>query len=264
MSPTAITTTESNGIQQETIYGWNREQFDLIRSQIAPRANEQELQLFGQICQRTGLDPFARQIYAIHRDTWNSQTKQKEPKMTIQVSIDGFRLIADRTGLYAGSETFWCGADGEWRDVWLSSIPPMAAKVVVYKGNSSKGFVGVARFDAYAQTDKNGALISMWAKMPDVMIAKCAESLALRKAFPAELSGLYTRDEMQQAESEAFTVRAHPVDPKLDAITRLGEVAKAAGKTKDDCLAALAVDSFNQATVDEIESLIRELQEISL
>jgi hypothetical protein len=57
---------------------------------------------------------------------------------------------------------------------------------------------GVARFDAYAQTNKEGKLSMMWAKMGDVMIAKCAESLGLRKAFPQELAGLYTSDEMGQ------------------------------------------------------------------
>lgn len=235
---TAITTTN----QQPTAIAqqWSQSQVELIKSQIAPDATNDELMLFGQVCERTGLDPFSRQIFAIHRYS------DGKKKMTIQVSIDGYRAIADRTGQYSGSKTFWCGDDGQWRDVWLSSNLPTAAKVIVYKGNSSIGFEGVARFQAYAQTKKDGALSQMWAKMPDVMIAKCAEALALRKAFPQQLGGLYTQDEMGQADNDfppEPTITPQEAQAVRDFVTTHGITPQEAkvvtgGKPADQILAA--------------------------
>jgi phage recombination protein Bet len=160
------------------------DQLDLIAATIAPGLNSDELSLFASVCERTGLDPFARQIYAIKRNG----------RMGIQVSIDGFRVIAERSGRYEGqTPTQWCGDDGVWRDVWLDRTAPRAARVGVYRTGAREPIVAVANIEAYQQPTP------LWKSMPANMLAKCAEALALRKAFPADLSGLYTSDGMAQA-----------------------------------------------------------------
>ena len=179
----------------------DRDQIELIKRTVCKGATDDELELFVQVCNRTGLDPFRRQIYAIKRFDLSLGTEV----MQTQVSIDGLRTLANDSDQVAGQVgPFWCGSDGSWRDVWLASQPPRAAKVTVLRALQRGGlaeFTGVALYDSYCQRKKDGSPTRMWAQMSPEMLAKCAESLALRKAFPAQLSGLYTGDEMAQADN---------------------------------------------------------------
>ena len=174
--------------------GFTDQQIAALR-QIGLGANTQaDVEVFFHQAKRSGLDPFRREIYMITRKTKNG------PKATIQTGIDGFYKIADRVtratgGTWGIPETLWCGPNGQWRDVWLEETPPAAAKVTVERNGS--------RFTTVATSAEYNAGSPMWQKMPARMIAKCAEALAIRRAFPDDLSGLYTSEEMAQADSPA-------------------------------------------------------------
>jgi len=173
---------------------WARgqEKLDLLKRTICKDATNDELQLFIHVAKRSGLDPFAKQIHAVKR----------QGKMTIQVGIDGFRLIADRTGAYAGSD----------EPLFDNEKKPTRATVTVYKmvGGVRCPFTATARWDEYFPGAPQDF---MWKKMPCTMIAKCAEALALRKAFPAELSSLYAPEEMDQADKDL--PRVVPQQPEI-------------------------------------------------
>ncbi|MEM1095670.1 MAG: phage recombination protein Bet [Bacteroidota bacterium] len=227
MSDTALQVVTAQAVQAAVEF--DKSQVELIkRTLMDPEATMEELSLFITFCKRTGLDPIAKQIYAIHR-----YDKRKGGKvMSIQTSIDGFRIIAERHGKYAGQVgPFWCGSDGEWKDIWLGNGKPVAAKVGILRHDFKEPLWGIAKWSSYAQERS-----PMWKNMPEHMLAKCAESLALRRAFPNDLSGIYTREEMHQAEEATYEVVQEPSkgdqSRQLYAVEETPVVAKSTPRTR--------------------------------
>lgn len=171
---------------------WSQEQIQLIKDTVAVGCTDDEFKLFIYVCQKSGLDPLAKQIHAYKR--WNSALNRET--MTVQTGIDGYRVIADRTGNLAGID------NPDLQFTQSGSL--LSATVTVYRivNGERVSFTATAYYDEYVQTKKDGNPNSMWAKMPKSQLSKCAEALALRKAFPNDLSGIYTHEEMQQADSE--------------------------------------------------------------
>lgn len=166
--------------------GYSPGKLQLVKDTIARGATDDELALFLYTAHRAGLDPLARQIYCIQR--WDSTLQRNV--MSVQVSIDGLRLIADRTGRYAPgrASTYEYDKNG--------SLVAATAYVMKYVQGTWHEAAATAYYVEYVQTKKDGTPTAMWKSKPRIMLGKCAEALALRRAFPAELSGIYTPDEM--------------------------------------------------------------------
>jgi phage recombination protein Bet len=163
---------------------WDETKIQLLKNTVCKGISTANFEVFLHICKRTGLDPFSKQIYAIPRGS----------QMTIQTSIDGYRLIAERTGKYAPGKEPSFEIDKEGKLVSATSY----VKKMTDDGTWHE-IGATAYYEEYVQS-YNGKPSNFWAKMPRVMLAKCAESLALRRAFPSELSGIHTEDEMKQAD----------------------------------------------------------------
>jgi phage recombination protein Bet len=164
------------------------EQERMIRDTCASGCSSEEFGVLLEIARVRRLNPLLRQIHFVKR--WDKSKGRNV--WSAQISIDGMRAVAQRTGLYNGQdepEYGPCNAKGfpEW------------AKVRVYRKDWDRPAVGLVFWREYVQTTKEGHPTSFWADMPMNQLAKCAEAHALRKAFPEDCGGLYTDTEMEQA-----------------------------------------------------------------
>jgi len=212
---TGVITTSKKQVSKNH-FNWTEDQIKLITKTVAQGATQDELNLFLYTCNRVKLDPLTRQIFFVKRQTKNG------PQMTIQTGIDGYRAVAERSGTLAGID------DAIYDDPTESAQNPKKASVTVYRmvNGIKQSFTASARWSEYAP---QGNQAFMWNKMPYLMLAKCAEALALRKAFPNDLTGIYTSDEMAQADNnqkqEQPQINHTPTPVKIDQ-TLMEEIKK--------------------------------------
>lgn len=174
-------------------FEWDKERIQLLKDSFGKNLSDAEFDLFRYVCIRTGLDPFVKQIYPVKRKSKQSDGTWKD-QMTIQTGIDGFRNISERTGRYSpGREsTFTYDSNGNLKSA-TSYIKKQTLDGTWHEVSAT------AFWDEYCQKNKEGNPTDFWKRMGHTMLAKCAEALAHRKAFPADLSGIYSEDEMAQS-----------------------------------------------------------------
>lgn len=213
---------------------WSPEQVDLIKSTVAKGATDDELKLFLYTAARTGLDPLTKQIHFVKRGG----------QMTIQTGIDGYRAIAERTKSLAGitDPLYEVGPNNK----------PTKATVKVYR--SINGMM--AEFTASARWEEYVAYGPLWVKMPYLMLGKCAEALALRKAFPNDLSGLYTSEEMAQADSNKPAYKAPEIEGVIDAEDLTPPKKKVL--TEEERLKVSIQKSLNELAIEKDGAIIKE------
>lgn len=162
-----------------------------LRQTLAPTLTDAELELFALIAKRKGLDPFSGQIVAVKRNT------NRGARVSYQTGIDGYRSLAERTGEYLGSDlpefgpACECGKAPAYHPEWAS--------IVVHRLHPSGRIVDQparSKWHEFVPSDAG----FMWAEKPEVMLAKCTEAQALRKAFPWVLGDLYIPEEMGRAD----------------------------------------------------------------
>lgn len=181
---------------------FSKPQMEILRRTVASGVTPEEFYFFLEVCKARGLNPFNREIYAIPR----------EGKMTIQIGIDGLRLLAERSGKYRGQlGPFFCDSDGVWKEEWIDDGPPVAAKVGIKRPDFDETMWAVARYKSYVQCKGDGSPTKSWVKFPDILLAKCAEALCIRKTYPAEVAGLYVNEEMMQGDKGPERTFARPV-----------------------------------------------------
>ena len=174
----------------------------LVNAGIIPKGTpESQVKLFAKVCYEKNLSPFSKQIHLIGRRA--KVGNGYETRYTFQTAIDGFRAIAERTGAYAGSDDYKFDEGlNEYEMIKDNRSKPTTATATIYKlvGGVRCPFTATIRWEEYYPGDAQGF---MWKKMPFLMAGKCAEALALRKAFPESLGGIYSNEEMMQANNES-------------------------------------------------------------
>lgn len=220
---------------------YTEQQLKDLRADYAKGATDSQFNNFILHCQERKLVP-GRHVYFQLRKAreWSEEARAYEfvKKASYQTSIDAFRLIAQRSGEYRGQDApVYIYADEDGGGDFIESsiqkndpsdhskpLPPWAVRVGVYRKGFEKPIQVTARFEAYAVYVKDGnswVLNNMWERRGPEQLEKCAEALALRKAFPEELGGIYLAEELpddpDEAAPQTIQVAAPAAQPSVPA-----------------------------------------------
>lgn len=201
------------------------DKIEVLKRNMCKGGSDDDLAIFLHACNRTGLDPYLRQIYSVPRDSWD-KNGVKITQMTIQTGIDGYRLIAERSGKYMPGKEYTFSYDSNGN---LATATAYVKKLG--PDNQWHDIAHTVHMNEYAAKKKDGGYQAMWATKPHVMLGKCAESAVLRKAFPADLSGLYTSEEMGGDDDPT-----HSPKPKIETISVEATISHEEAKTLDSMI----------------------------
>lgn len=238
-------------------------EYEVLRNTICKELTKPELTMFGMICQRNGLDPFSGQICVTKRKS------KGEDRMVVQIQVDGFRALAEDTGEYDGQEEpeyshepHEAKSKDDWHPYW--------ARVVVHRRKADGrrlSFSAKVFWSEFVQTKFDGTVQHNWRQMPYLMLAKCAEVQALRKAFPRKLGGISVQGEPIQVQDDeaAPPARAGEVMSQLEAPKVPAELVgkwnealgafSSLGMSAQGLLAHLDIDSVSQLTPKHLDAL---------
>lgn len=223
--------------------------YRLIRNQIAKDLNDGEFQMLMMMAVRFRLDPLARQLTPV---VFNAKDQEKR-RVSYITTIDGYRLVAHRTGQFAGIDEPAFTYDQQNGRLTHCSI-------TVYKmvQGIRCPFSAKVRFSEYNTGYNN------WKTMPETMIAKVTEAHALRKAFPQELSGIYTDDEMARAQAEQSRVQSPGVTiGQIKSITELmGRKGVDIDQLKNVVQRDYKCSSLKQLKKHQADHLIRRMEKL--
>ncbi len=241
----------------------NREQVELLKNTYAKGATDIEFRMLIAVGNRVNADPFKREIYLIPFWDRNARKMSKTPV----VGIDWYRKQAGKSKNYAGQ------GEAEFGEKIQSNgiEHPDWAVVPIYNRNFEHPIRVKVFWDEIVKLDKQGNALSSWRTMPRTMLAKCSEAQGIRRAFPEEVGGVYTEDEMVMPEgtvieAEVVGTNADQLKPQIaDKINfeqkkQIKKLLIETGKSKTAMLEHYSRATIDDFTGDEANTIIKLLE----
>lgn len=204
-------------------YKWSSDQLDLIKRTVAKGQDlsPDELLLFGYVCKQSGLDPFLKQIYPVKF----KDGKTGEKTLNFITGINGYRTIAERTGIYAGrDEILFDEGLTNFQMLKAKREIPRTATCTVYKmmnGIRCPTTATVRWIEYYPKGQAKAKLF--WDPMPFNQLGKVSESAGLKVAFPGYFKGIYLDAEFDRTEARpAYQM----TDETFDMIAEINTIYK--------------------------------------